>query len=116
MFGPEPEHTWCFYFQKADLARQTGDWLRVAQIGDEVRGSGLSPDDSSEWLPFAEAYFNIGRYEVAAEISRLALETSTILQPTLCDFWHRLGEAHPPPSDHFAFSQDMEARISCPSE
>ena len=26
VFGPEPEHGWCYFFQKADLARQSQDW------------------------------------------------------------------------------------------
>ena len=26
IFGAEPEHGWCYYYQKASLARQNGDW------------------------------------------------------------------------------------------
>jgi len=29
IFGPEPEHTWCYYYEKADLARQLEDWEQV---------------------------------------------------------------------------------------
>ena len=34
LFGPEPEHGWCYYFQKADLARQTGDWEEITHLYD----------------------------------------------------------------------------------
>ncbi len=33
LFGPEPEHTWCYFFEKAELARQAKDWVMVAALG-----------------------------------------------------------------------------------
>ncbi|NMC79412.1 MAG: hypothetical protein GYA59_08635, partial [Chloroflexi bacterium] len=37
IFGPEPSHdTWCYYYQKASLARQEGDWEEVVRLGDEA--------------------------------------------------------------------------------
>ncbi len=33
LFGPEPDHGWCYYYQRADLARQVGDWAEVARLG-----------------------------------------------------------------------------------
>ena len=56
VFGPEPEHGWCYYYQKADLARQQGDWDAVLQIGQEAFGRNLAPKDSIEWMPFLQAY------------------------------------------------------------
>ncbi|HSK65781.1 MAG TPA: hypothetical protein VK888_02560, partial [Anaerolineales bacterium] len=32
IYGPEPEHGWCYHFQKADLARQLGDWEQVVEL------------------------------------------------------------------------------------
>jgi hypothetical protein len=54
-FGVEPAHNWCFYYQKAALARQMGDWDEVARLGDEVRSLGLSAGDPIEWMPFLQA-------------------------------------------------------------
>ena len=31
---PEPSHGWCYYFERADLARQMGDWEKVAELGE----------------------------------------------------------------------------------
>jgi len=55
-FGPEPEHQWCYYFEKAELALQLGDWDQAALLGEEAIGLGLHPEDRSEWIPFLEAY------------------------------------------------------------
>lgn len=55
-FGPEPEHGWCYYFEKADLAVQQADWESAARFGDEAFRLGLTPADPAEWYPFIQAY------------------------------------------------------------
>ncbi len=60
VFGPEPEHGWCYYYQMADLARQRGDWEQVLQLGEEAFGKNHSPSDSIEWIPFLQAYAQRG--------------------------------------------------------
>ncbi len=52
IFGSEPPHNWCYFFQKASLARQFKDWDALSQLKKEVTEKGLSPKDPNEWLPF----------------------------------------------------------------
>jgi hypothetical protein len=59
-FGSEPAHGWCYWYEKADYARQRGDWTEVARIGDEVERAGLGPADPIEWMPFLRAYEALG--------------------------------------------------------
>jgi len=68
LFGSEPVHGWCYYYQKASLARQQLDWNEVVRLGDESSQLGLAPDDLSEWLPFIEGYKNLGQ---AAQVEKL---------------------------------------------
>jgi hypothetical protein len=68
IFGREPDHSWCYYFQKGDLARQLRDWPQVARMGDEARTLGLAPTDSTEWLPFLEGYLETGRRAEAEQL------------------------------------------------
>ena len=56
IFGPEPKHEWCFYYEKADLALQNGDFNTIASLGDEIFKQDLHPGDAIEWLPFVQAY------------------------------------------------------------
>jgi hypothetical protein len=60
IFGPEPAHGWCYYYQKASLARQRGDWEDIVRLGDMVRQQNLRPYDWIEWMPFIEAYAYLG--------------------------------------------------------
>lgn len=68
IFGPEPEHGWCYYYEKASLARQQKDWDEVVRLGDEVRALGLQPADVVEWMPFYAGYAARGRYDEANEL------------------------------------------------
>lgn len=54
IFGEEPPHNWCYYFQKASLSRQFKDWDQLSKLKEEVINKGLKPKDPNEWLPFAD--------------------------------------------------------------
>jgi hypothetical protein len=90
LFGVEPPHTWCYYYEKAELARQLGDWETVAAIGDQARAQGYAPGDALEWLPFIEAYVQTGDYETAREISILAYQDDSRPRKGLCHTWQRI--------------------------
>jgi len=63
LFGSEPAHGWCYYYQKAALARQAGDWKSVAALGEKALSDGFYPSDKIEWMPFLQAYVSLGQKE-----------------------------------------------------
>lgn len=81
IFGREPVHGWCYYYQKASLARQKEDWQEVVRLGDEVRSKGLRPNHALEWMPFYQGYAYASQFETANEVAhdlrgdRLSLQT-----------------------------------------
>jgi hypothetical protein len=92
LFGREPAHNWCYYYEKAELARQYGDWQSVAQLGDEAQQKGYTPaNDGSnsphEWLPFIDAYWRVGDYPQAKSLTVAAFEADPEYQPQLCKLW-----------------------------
>jgi hypothetical protein len=68
-FGAEPTHDWCYYYQKAALARQVEDWDEVARLGNEARSLGLSAGDSIEWMPFLQAAAHFDDLAVVNELA-----------------------------------------------
>jgi hypothetical protein len=60
VFGPEPAHGWCYFYEKASFARQQGDWKSVAELGDQAIGQKLAPFDKIEWMPFIQSYAVLG--------------------------------------------------------
>ena len=55
MFGPEPDHGFCYYFQMTSSAIQRGDWETAVRHWEEVRRLELAPATPLEWIPFADA-------------------------------------------------------------
>lgn len=90
LFGKEPPHEWCYYYEKAELARQVGDWQTVAALGDEARTQGFFPGDALEWLPFIEGYVIRGDYQMARELSKLAYQDDSRPRKGLCHLWKRI--------------------------
>lgn len=87
-----PSNSWCYYFQKADLARQQGDWQHVLELGDIALELDDHPNHPAERLPFIEAYARVGRGDDALHLTRVSLEVTPLMQPMLCDLWLRLAE------------------------
>jgi len=55
IFGEEPSHSWCYYYQKAQLSRQFSDWKSIIELREETEKLGLHPNDQIEWMPFLQA-------------------------------------------------------------
>jgi len=83
VFGPEPERGWCYYYQKADLARQRGDWNDVIKIGKDASDKGLTPKDLIEWMPFLQAYALAGDVDPLKELAP-AIRADPYIFPQTC--------------------------------
>jgi len=86
IFGSEPEHGWCYYYQKASLARQNGDWEEVGRLYDQTLELDLDTDDKSEIIPFFEALVNLGRYDDARELYNKQIKGQKEMRFSLCAF------------------------------
>ncbi len=72
--GSEPARGWCYYYEKADLARQIYDWESIRDIGDKaVYQLRLQSNLDTELNPFILAYALGGRWEKASELMRKAV-------------------------------------------
>lgn len=93
IFQTEPVHAWCFYFEKADLARAMGDWAEVARLGDEAFEARFFPSNQSEYLPFIEAYARLGRINEARKLTMETARQMPVLAPALCSLWQRVSDS-----------------------
>jgi hypothetical protein len=91
IYGPEPEHRWCYHFQKADLARQLGDWEQVVQLGDRAFKLEDHPNNPVERFVFIEGYAHDGDWGLALKYSRESFRVSReYVGPLLCQLWERI--------------------------
>jgi hypothetical protein len=91
IFGKEPEHNWCFYFQKADFASQLGKWDDIVALGDEANRLAFSPEDRVEWLPFLKAYAITGKAEQLMQTAKRIVGDKFLRQQT-CDMLTNIQE------------------------
>jgi len=92
IYEPEPAHGWCYYFEKADLARQTGDWETVTQLGDVAFALDDYPNDPIERFVFIEGYAHTADWEKAVELSLASHKVSkNYVAPLLCKLWDRIA-------------------------
>jgi hypothetical protein len=110
-FASEPTHTWCYFYEKAELARQVKDWAGVARFGAEAARQDFGPKDAFEWLPFIEADAHLGNLAAARQITRQASSQEPKLQRGLCVLWRRI--AAQATTDTQALSGEIIGELGC---
>jgi len=92
IFGPEPDHEWCYYYQKISLAEQRGDWEGAASLADEASELGYGPNNPSEWIPVFEAYVNLERFEDAQNIASQIKKNDDLAYLYCSQSWNQNNE------------------------
>jgi len=114
LFAPEPEHGWCYYFEKADLARQFGEWEQVADLGDTAFKLGDHPNDPVERFVFIEGYAHVGDWERALKLSRESYQVSKgYVGPLLCRLWERIETETTGGEERSAALSEVENMFAC---
>ncbi len=94
IFGDEPSKKWCYYFQKASLARQLKEWDQLDKLLQEILVKKLKPKDANEWLPFIESLIVSKKYSDAENLIKTAAENKSVLfTDNLCRLLNRLKAA-----------------------
>jgi hypothetical protein len=93
ILGREAPHAWCYYFEKAELARQDGNYGQAISLLKEATAKGYSPSVDTEWYSFVDAYARTGDWQNAEKITN---ELSANADPTvnlgLCHLWQNLAK------------------------
>ncbi len=114
IFGAEPEHTWCYYYESAELARQRGDWQQVTALGDEAAAKSFTAGEPSENMVFIDGYAHAGRWDEAMNLVWQTHSLNHKLQSNLCV--QLTGLANLDRSDQQALKSiaAMQNRLDCP--
>ena len=117
IFGAEPAHQWCYYFEKADLARADGDWAEVARLGDEAFSAPYYPNNRSEYLPFIEAYARLGRMKESRQLTLETARQMPALAPALCAAWQRASASASLSESDLRLAAQIQADLDyCPMD
>lgn len=111
IFGSEPVHDWCYYYQKAALARQIGDWAEIGRLYDQALALNLEANDKAEVIPFFEGLVNLGRYDEARVMYNKEIKGHPQMRFPLCGFLAD-NPGYPP---EFGYDYEMIVKILCDS-
>jgi hypothetical protein len=94
-FGAEPAHDWCYFFEKAELARQFGDWEEVLMNYESASSAGFTSLKPVEDLVFIEALARLGKTDKAARLTGKVLSQDRTLCKALRATWQRAADTTP---------------------
>ena len=111
IFGRSPRPTWCYYFQKADLARQSGDWNTIIALKKEADKAGFEASSAYELFPFIEAYGMRADWGSAQKLTSQAYKLLPKSADGLCLIWRRIGLSAP--AGYPAAFQQANTQLNC---
>jgi len=113
LFDPEPSTNWCYFFEKADLARQFDNWQEVVSLGDQALGGKYYPADLSELLVFIEGYARFGRWQDANKLVQTISDSAPVLNPSICAILERTKPAGELSMPDDLLMESMKQELQC---
>lgn len=115
-FGNEPDHDWCYYFEKAELAAQIGDWEQVVRLAEGAFNSNreFGRETASELTPFIRGYAYTGEWNKAIELSLEALKASAKMQNLLCTTWFHIQQDTLSSPMRDSAIEEIRRKVICP--
>lgn len=87
------QSNWCFYYEKADLARQLADWQAVVEMGEKAFALSEHAGNAAELLPFIEGYAHISDWETALNLTNQVIDVSAEYSQMVCALWERIDKS-----------------------
>jgi len=113
IFGAEPAHTWCYYYQKADLAAQSQAWPQITALWEQASADGFQPAASVELLPFIEAYARTAQWEQARALTFQASVLAPRMPSMLCSTWQAFKADGLLTPENSATFDKVKERLNC---
>ncbi|MBC8334250.1 MAG: hypothetical protein ISR59_03535 [Anaerolineales bacterium] len=95
IFGKEIPENWCSYYQKADLARQRGEWAKITSLWEDAQKSDKNPANGFEYIPFIEGYAHQENWESVKKMTRHANKVSQGMASILCSTLYNIKDTTP---------------------
>lgn len=107
------EPNWCYYFEKADLARQYGQWEKITLLWQDAEASGYLPPNGVEYLPFIEGYARQGDWEQAIRLSKQANRITGAMPKILCPTWEKIAAEMEPSEAQSVALSELRNHLRC---
>jgi len=113
IYGKQSNQTWCYYFEKADLARQYGQWDEVARLWEQAQTVGERADNGFEYIPFIEGYGHLENWQQVKVLTKSAKKITAGLEPSLCTALDRLTANAPASQQRDDSIKNLKDDLKC---
>lgn len=110
---PENIASWCFHYQRADLARQVGDWGQVVFFWELAERGGYAPGHGFEYIPFIQGYAHLGNWIQALALTKQSNRVSANMKTILCPVWEELAASTPVSTGKDASVNEASELLGC---
>jgi len=87
------ENNWCFFYQKADLARQYQQWDKISLLWEEATANNLRTAYGTEYIPFIDGFAHLAEWQKAMELTIEAKKLSKGMNSILCPLWDGIEQS-----------------------
>jgi hypothetical protein len=108
-----PASTWCYFYEKADLAQQLGDWEEIRYLWDQSLPYQSGAHEGIELEPFIDGFLRLGDYQKASELTLRAKLNSKRYDSYLCSIWKNALAGQTLSESDIAIGRSIEGEISC---
>jgi len=113
IYGTRNKNTWCYYFEKADLARQYQQWNEITKLWNEAQANGERADNGFEYIPFIEGFGHQGDWEQVKLLTKFADRITAGLEPSLCSALDRLTTTAPASPESIETIKNLKDDLTC---
>jgi hypothetical protein len=113
IYGKQKEKGWCYFFEKADLARQYQQWDEIGQLWKEAQSAGEQADNGFEYIPFIEGYGHLEDWGQVKLLTHTANKITAGLEPSLCTALDRIMAGTPASQERDNTIRELKNDIKC---
>jgi hypothetical protein len=113
IFGDAHTDSWCYYFEKGDLARQSRDWSQVVDLWNQADKAGFHPSSGVEYVPFIQGFAYTEEWQSAEKMSLQANRISQGMRPLLCGVWQDILAGTTASAARQAAWENLQDRLDC---
>jgi hypothetical protein len=113
IYGKQNTQTWCYYFEKADLARQYKQWDEIARLWNESQAIGERADNGFEYIPFIEGFGHLEDWDYVKTQTKFAKKITAGIEPSLCSALDRLTANAPASQQRDDTIKNLKDDLKC---
>jgi hypothetical protein len=113
IYGKTNTQTWCYFFEKADLARQFQEWEKITNLWEQAQSMDIQVNNGYEMIPFIEGYAHLEDWKTVKFLVKSADKITASLEPTLCPLLDELKDQAPSSADRDATIDDLKGHLRC---